>query len=226
MSVADRCRAVRVRRYCLPIGRIIPSIACSGTCHGHARDELVRNRCGCGGPRNHTVSGRVSAFRHAPPSRPRSAIGRGSGAPAPRPHRGGGGFPVRRGRWLPTAPPLRTPHAPPRRPFVVAALFPQPAPLARAVRPDRADQQPTRPPCTAVRPARPARWGPLLRRGGEPYLRSRRVPCDHSVVIIGSFGSSLLVKVKACLILDSALHRPRRDGPWRPPPLMVSATAS
>lgn len=52
------------------------------------------------------------------------------------------------------------------------------------------------------------------------------IPCDHIVVIIGLFGSSLLVKVKACLILDSAVHRPRRNGPWRPPPLMVSVTAS
>lgn len=52
------------------------------------------------------------------------------------------------------------------------------------------------------------------------------IPCDHIVVIIGPFGSLLLVKVKACLILDSAVHRPRRNGPWRPPPLMVSVTAS
>lgn len=88
---------------------------------------------------------------------------------------------------------------------------------------------------TGSRRARPARQfgrcGPLggvCSRGAATnrICGQDGIPCDHIVVIIGPFGSSLLVKVKACLILDSALHRPSRNGPWRPPPLMVSVTAS
>lgn len=226
MSVADRFRAVRVRRYCLPIGRIIPSIASPGTCHGHARDELVRNRCGCGGPRNHAVSGRVDAFRRAPPSRPRSAIGRGSGCiGAPRSGR----------RRLP---------GPARSAAAHSAAASDASRTALAVRSSSPCSSRNRPrwrgrrdPAarTGSRRARPARQfgrcGPLGGVCSCGAATSRvcghdGIPCDHIFLIIGPFGSLLLVKVKACLILDSAVHRPRRNGPWRPPPLMVSVTAS
>jgi len=225
VSVADRFRAVRVRRYCLPIGRIIPSIACPGTCHGHARDELVRNRCGCGGPRNHAVSGRVDAFRRAPPSHPRSAIGRGSGGIAP-PHREAAASPTGAVGGCPRC--RRFGHLT-HRPAVRSSSprFSRNRPRWRGQRDPAARISSRR-----ARPARQfGRCGPL---GGVCSCGAATnrvcghdgIPCDHIVVIIGPFGSLLLVKVKACLILDSAVHRPRRNGPWRPPPLMVSVTAS